>query len=336
MSAAARGNSAYREDWQRGRMRIYLSFEKPVADLLGKVQELRALHEKGGGIAIEDEIKRLEAKAAQLLADIYAKLTPWQKTEVARHADRPHFTDYAKALFEEFTPLSGDRKFAEDNAVIAGIGRLKGRPVAVIGHEKGSDTETRIRHHFGMARPEGYRKAVRIMDLADRFSMPVIALVDTAGAYPGIGAEERGQAEAIARSTDACLSLGVPNIAVVLGEGGSGGAIALATANRVFMLEHSIYTVISPEAAASILYKDSSRAADTAQSLKITAQDLLRFGVIDSIIPEPVGGAHREPAEVIASTGRAIENALAELDGHNASEIRRQRREKYLAIGRTL
>ena len=317
-------------------MRIYLDFEKPVADLEGKIQELRALADKGGGVAIEEEIRRLEVKAAQALAEIYSKLTPWQKTAVARHPDRPHFTEYAKALLEDFTPLAGDRKFADDHAVVSGIGRLAGRAVAVIGHEKGNDTESRIRHNFGMARPEGYRKAVRIMDLADRFGLPVIALVDTAGAYPGIGAEERGQAEAIARSTDACLALGTPNIAVIVGEGGSGGAIALATANRVLMLEHAIYTVVSPEGAASILYHDSTRAADTANSMKITAQDLVKFGIIDAIIPELVGGAQRNAAEVIAATGKAIENALADLDGLTPADLRRQRREKYLAIGRSL
>ena len=317
-------------------MRIYLDFEKPVADLEGKIQELRALADKGGGVAIEEEIRRLEVKAAQALAEIYSKLTPWQKTAVARHPDRPHFTEYAKALLEDFTPLAGDRKFADDHAVVSGIGRLGGRAVAVIGHEKGNDTESRIRHNFGMARPEGYRKAVRIMDLADRFGLPVIALVDTAGAYPGIGAEERGQAEAIARSTDACLALGTPNIAVIVGEGGSGGAIALATANRVLMLEHAIYTVVSPEGAASILYHDSTRAADTANSMKITAQDLVKFGIIDAIIPELVGGAQRNAGEVIAATGKAIESALADLDGLTPADLRRQRREKYLAIGRSL
>src|SRR5579859_5349095 len=241
-------------------MRIYLDFEKPVADLQGKIQELRALGNEGDAVAINDEIARLEARAGQALADIYAKLTPWQKTQVARHPDRPHFVDYTDKLVEDFTPLAGDRKFAEDAAIIAGLGRFRGRPIAVIGQEKGSDTDSRIKHNFGMARPEGYRKAVRVMELADRFGLPVLALVDTAGAYPGIGAEERGQAEAIARSTETCLRLGVPNIAVVIGEGGSGGAVAIATANKVLMLEHAIYTVASPEASASILWHDSSRA----------------------------------------------------------------------------
>jgi len=317
-------------------MRIYLDFEKPVADLQGKIQELRALGNEGDAVAINDEIARLEARAGQALADIYGKLTPWQKTQVARHPDRPHFVDYTDKLVEDFTPLAGDRKFAEDAAIIAGLGRFRGRPIAVIGQEKGSDTDSRIKHNFGMARPEGYRKAVRVMDLADRFGLPVLALVDTAGAYPGIGAEERGQAEAIARSTEACLRLGVPNVAVVIGEGGSGGAVAIATANKVLMLEHAIYSVASPEASASILWHDSSRAQDAATSMRITAQDLARFGVIDRIIDEPVGGAHREPDEAIRATGDAVEEAFAALDNLPPDQVRRQRREKYLAIGRSL
>jgi acetyl-CoA carboxylase carboxyl transferase subunit alpha len=280
-------------------MRIFLDFEKPVADLQGKVQELRSLEKEGDAVAIGEEIGRLEAKAAQALAEIYGKLTPWQKTQVARHPDRPHFSDYVRQLVEDFTPLAGDRKFAEDAAIVAGLGFFNGRRIAVIGHEKGNDTESRLRHNFGMARPEGYRKAVRVMELADRFALPVVALVDTAGAYPGIDAEARGQAEAIARSTEACLNLGVPNVAVVIGEGGSGGAIALATANKVLMLEHAIYTVISPEGAASILWRDSSRAQDAATGMKITADDLVRFGVVDKVIGEPVGGAHREPEATI-------------------------------------
>ncbi len=317
-------------------MRSYLDFERPVADLQGKVQELRAMGEEGDAVAVNDEIARLETRATQALADIYSKLTPWQKTQVARHPDRPHFIDYAKGLIEEFTPLAGDRKFGEDAAVIAGLGRFRGRSVAVIGHEKGSDTESRIRHNFGMARPEGYRKAVRIMELADHFGLPVLALIDTAGAYPGIGAEERGQAEAIARSTEACLRLGTPNLAVVIGEGGSGGAVAIATANKVLMLEHSIYTVASPEASASILWHDSSRAQDAATNMRITAQDLIRFGIIDTIIEEPVGGAHREPSAAIKATGDALAEALTALDNLPPAEIRRQRREKFLAIGRSL
>jgi len=317
-------------------MRNYLDFEKPVADLQGKVQELRSLEKEGDAVAIGEEIGRLEAKAAQALAEIYGKLTPWQKTQVARHPDRPHFTDYVDRLVEEFTPLAGDRKFAEDAAVVAGLGYFEGRRIAVVGHERGNDTESRIKHNFGMARPEGYRKAVRIMELADRFGLPVVALVDTAGAYPGIGAEERGQAEAIARSTEASLNLGVPNVAVIIGEGGSGGAIALATANKVLMLEHAIYSVISPEGAASILWRDSSRAQDAATGMKITAQDLTRFGVVDQIVAEPVGGAHREVEATITATGSAIAEALAALDNLPPEEVRRQRREKYLAIGRSL
>jgi acetyl-CoA carboxylase carboxyl transferase subunit alpha len=317
-------------------MRIFLDFEKPVADLQGKVQELRSLEKEGDAVAIGEEIGRLEAKAAQALAEIYGKLTPWQKTQVARHPDRPHFSDYVRQLVEDFTPLAGDRKFAEDAAIVAGLGFFNGRRIAVIGHEKGNDTESRLRHNFGMARPEGYRKAVRVMELADRFALPVVALVDTAGAYPGIDAEARGQAEAIARSTEACLNLGVPNVAVVIGEGGSGGAIALATANKVLMLEHAIYTVISPEGAASILWRDSSRAQDAATGMKITADDLVRFGVVDKVIGEPVGGAHREPEATIRDAGEAISEALDALDNLPPEEIRRQRREKYLAVGRGL
>jgi len=317
-------------------MRTFLEFEKPVADLQGKVQELRAMGESGDAVAIGEEIQRLEAKAGQALADIYGKLTPWQKTQVARHPDRPHFSTYAKDLIEDFTPLAGDRKFGEDQAILAGLGRFRGRAVAVMGQEKGHDTETRLRHNFGMARPEGYRKAVRIMELAERFGLPVISLVDTAGAFPGIDAEERGQAEAIARSTEVSLGLNVPNVAVIIGEGGSGGAIAIATANRVLMLEHAIYSVISPEGAASILWRDSTRAQDAATNMKITAQDLLRFGVIDQVIPEPIGGAHREVEQTINAVGNAIADALSAFDGMSEAEIRRQRREKFLAIGRSL
>ncbi|MET4636715.1 acetyl-CoA carboxylase carboxyltransferase subunit alpha [Kaistia defluvii] len=317
-------------------MRTFLEFEKPVADLQGKVQELRAMAEKGDAVSVGDEISRLEVKAGQALAEIYAKLTPWQKTQVARHPDRPHFVEYAKRLITDFTPLAGDRKFAEDQAILAGFGRFRGRPVAVMGQEKGHDTESRLRHNFGMARPEGYRKAVRIMELAERFGLPVIALVDTAGAYPGIDAEERGQAEAIARSTEAALGLGTPNVSVIIGEGGSGGAIAIATANRVLMLEHSIYSVISPEGAASILWRDGSRAQDAATNMKITAQDLFRFGVIDEIIPEPMGGAHRDPDAAIDAASNAIEHALASFEGQPEADIKRQRREKFLAIGRSL
>jgi acetyl-CoA carboxylase carboxyl transferase subunit alpha len=317
-------------------MRTYLEFEKPVADLQGKVQELRALSEKGDAVAISEEIAKLEAKAAQALSEIYSKLTPWQKVQVARHPERPHFSDYARELFADFTPLAGDRKFAEDAAIIGGLARFRGQSVAVLGQEKGNDTESRIKHNFGMAMPEGYRKAVRVMELAQRFGMPVITLVDTAGAYPGIGAEERGQAEAIARSTDMSLGLGVPNVSVIIGEGGSGGAIAIAPANRGVMVEHSIYSVISPEGAASILWHDSTRAQDAATNMKITAQDLQRFGAVDVVIPEPVGGAHRDPSEAIASTGQAIGEALKSLGNLPPEELVRQRREKYLAIGRSL
>jgi acetyl-CoA carboxylase carboxyl transferase subunit alpha len=317
-------------------MRIFLDFEKPVSDLQGKVQELRSLEKEGDAVAIGEEIGRLEAKAAQALAEIYAKLTPWQKTQVARHPDRPHFVDYVKLLIEDFTPLAGDRKFAEDAAVVAGLGFLQGRRVAVIGHEKGNDTESRLKHNFGMARPEGYRKAVRIMELADRFALPVVSLVDTAGAFPGIDAEERGQAEAIARSTEVCLKIGVPLISVIIGEGGSGGAIAIATANKVFMLEHSIYSVISPEAGASILWRDSTRAKDVATAMKITAQDLLQLGVIEGIIEEPVGGAHREPGVVMEATAGTIRQSLADMAGMDRAALRQSRREKFLAIGRNL
>ena len=315
-------------------MRTYLDFEKPIAELESKVAELKALAAEQRSVSIEEELAKLEAKASEALEETYAELTPWQKTQVARHPDRPHFRHYIDGLVQDFTPLSGDRSFAEDQAILGGIGRLSGRSVMVLGHEKGSDTEGRIRHNFGMARPEGYRKAVRLMDMADRFSLPVVSLVDTAGAYPGIGAEERGQAEAIARSTDCCLSLGVPIISVIIGEGGSGGAVAIATANRIFMLEHAIYTVASPEAAASILWRDSTRAQDAATNMKITAQDLLKLGVVDGIIPEPVGGAHRDGVEVVRATGDVIVKALADYDDMSPSEIRRERREKFLSIGR--
>ncbi len=314
----------------------YLDFEKPVADLAGKVQELKAMEEAGNAVGIKDEVSRLEAKADQALADIYSKLIPWQKTQVARHPDRPHFTHYVKNLIDDFVPLSGDRKFGDDEAILAGLGRFRGTPVAIMGHERGHDTQTRIKHNFGSARPEGYRKAVRIMEMADRFQLPVLSLVDTAGAYPGVGAEERGQAEAIARSTDMCLLLGVPNISVIVGEGGSGGAIAIAATNRVMMLQNAIYSVISPEGAASILWRDSSRAIDAASTMKITAEDLLELGVVDEVIEEPVGGAHREPAQTVHQVGNAIENALQELVGLSPEEIRKQRRERFLEIGQNL
>jgi acetyl-CoA carboxylase carboxyl transferase subunit alpha len=287
-------------------------------------------------MSLTEEVTKLQQKAHQALVDTYGKLTPWQKTQVARHPERPHCLDYVRALIDDFTPLAGDRYFAEDAAIMGGVGRFQGRPVVVIGNEKGSDTESRIKHNFGMARPEGYRKAVRLMDLADKFEMPVLTLVDTAGAYPGIGAEERGQAEAIARSTDRCLALGVPMVAVIIGEGGSGGAVAIATANRVLMLEHAIYTVASPEAAASILFRDSARAIDAATSMKITAQDLKGLGVIDVIIPEPIGGAHRDTAMIFKRAGEAIAKGFSEFDGMSPDAVRRQRHEKYLEIGRNL
>ncbi len=316
----------------------FLDFEKPVAELESKIQELRQLNGEGedaGKVDIEEEVGRLQAKADSLLIDTYARLTPWQKTLVARHPARPHFNDYAAGLLTEFTPLSGDRSFAEDKAVLGGLGRLDGRAVVVIGHEKGSDTPSRVAHNFGMARPEGYRKAVRLMRLADRFGLPIVTFVDTPGAYPGVGAEERGQAEAIARSTETCLRVGVPLIACIVGEGGSGGAVALAAGNRVLMLEHAIYSVISPEGCASILWRSSDRAQDAADALKLTAQDLRKLGVIDTIVPEPVGGAHRKRAETIAALGEAVSRAIAEFDGMAAAELRQHRREKFLEIGRS-
>src|SRR5919107_751623 len=317
-------------------MRSYLDFEKPVAELEAKVEELRALGENRDAVAISDDISRLEAKAADALKDLYAKLTPWQKTLVARHPQRPHFVDYCGALISEFTPLAGDRKFAEDEAIVGGFGRFRGQPVCVLGQEKGHNTETRIRHNFGMARPEGYRKAVRLMEMADRFGLPVLSFVDTAGAYPGIEAEERGQAEAIARSTEMQMSLGVPNVSIVIGEGGSGGAIAIATANKVLMMEHAIYSVISPEGAASILWRDPTRAQDAATNMKITAQDLLRLGILDGIVPEPTGGAHRDPQGTIERTGGAIADALRDLGNMGPEQLREHRAEKFLAMGRKL
>ncbi len=317
-------------------MRSYLDFEKSVAELEAKVEELRALHENGGAVTIADDVARLEAKAAAALKELYAQLTPWQKTQVARHPQRPQFSDYCAGLIEDFTPLAGDRKFGEDEAILGGFGRFRGEPVCVIGQEKGSTTELRIRHNFGMARPEGYRKAARLLELADRFGLPVVSFVDTAGAYPGIEAEERGQAEAIARSTEACLALGAPNVSVVIGEGGSGGAIAIATANKVLMLEHAIYSVISPEGAASILWRDPARAQDAATNMKITAQDLLRLGVIDGVVTEPTGGAHRQPQAAVAATGEAIAGALKDLGNMGPDQLRDHRADKFLAIGRKL
>jgi len=317
-------------------IRTYLDFEKPIAELESRIEDLKSLRNEDSSVAIGDEVKLLEDKARTALQETYAKLTPWQKTQVARHPDRPHCLDYIKALIEDFVPLAGDRYYAEDMAIIGGVGRFRGRSVVIIGHEKGSDTQTRLKHNFGMARPEGYRKAVRLMKLGEKFGMPVITFVDTAGAYPGIGAEERGQAEAIARSTDCCLGVTVPIIAVVIGEGGSGGAVAIATANKVLMLEHSIYTVASPEAAASILWHDSARAQDAATNMKITAQDLAQMGIIDVVISEPLGGAHRDRIAIIRLTGNMLERALREFDGMSGEDIRRARHNKFLAIGRSV
>jgi acetyl-CoA carboxylase carboxyl transferase subunit alpha len=323
-------------------MNVFLEFERGIADLEGKIEELRQLAEKNGaseaakpaGIDVDGEIAKLRGKTEDLLAETYARLTPWQKTLVARHPARPHFSDYVARLVTEFTPLAGDRLFGEDRALVAGLGRFRGDPIAIVGHEKGNDTKSRLKHNFGMAMPEGYRKVQRLFDLADRFGLPVVSLVDTAGAYPGIGAEERGQAEAIARSTQACLSLRTPFVAVVIGEGGSGGAVAIATANKVFMLEHAIYSVISPEGCASILWHKADKAADAAAAMKITAQDLLELKVIDGIVLEPLGGAHRAPETTIQATGDAIESALRELSPHGPEDLKRLRREKYLQIGR--
>ncbi|CAN7440451.1 acetyl-CoA carboxylase carboxyltransferase subunit alpha [Rhizobium rhizogenes] len=317
-------------------MHNYLDFEKPISDLEGKIHELKKLASEDESIDTSDEVGRLEIRVRESMADIYSKLNAWQKTQVARHPQRPHFVDYAKVLFTEFTPLAGDRKFAEDAAIQAGFARFRGQPIAIIGQEKGNDTKSRLKHNFGSARPEGYRKAIRILEMADRFQLPVITLVDTAGAYPGVGAEERGQAEAIARSTEMCLGLKVPIISLVIGEGGSGGAIAIAVGNRVYMLEHSIYSVISPEGAASILWRDSTRAKEAATNMKITAEDLKGLGIIDGIIPEPLGGAHRDPQMVIAAAGDVIFNALGELSSRSGEQLRSDRRQKFLNMGRNL
>jgi len=317
-------------------MHAYLDFERPIAELEGKIVELRQLAAQDPAMHIDTDVSRLQAKADQLVKETYAKLTPWQKVQVARHPGRPHFSDYAANLFDEFTPLAGDRLFGEDEAVIAALARFRGRAVAVIGHEKGDDTKSRLKHNFGMAHPEGYRKAQRIFALAERFGLPVISLVDTSGAFSGVAAEERGQAEAIARSTQAGLDLRVPFIATIIGEGGSGGALALATASRVYMLENSVYSVISPEGCASILWRKPERTQDAAAALRMTAQDLLGLGVIDAIIPEPVGGAHRGPEEAINTVGEQIARALAELSSLSPDELRNQRRQKFLAMGRDL
>jgi acetyl-CoA carboxylase carboxyl transferase subunit alpha len=317
-------------------IRTYLKWEAPILELERKVAELKTLNAGDNSVSIADEISKLQQKSRQALVDTYAKLSPWQKTEVARHPERPHTLDFISALIEDFTPLAGDRYFAEDAAIMGGMGSFRGRSVMVMGHEKGADTEGRIRHNFGMAKPEGYRKAIRLMELAERFDMPVITLIDTPGAYPGIGAEERGQAEAIARSTDVCLGLGTPIISVVIGEGGSGGAVAIATANRILMLEHAIYTVASPEAAASILWRDAARAIDAATNMKITAQDLLNLKVIDGIVPEPIGGAHRDRAGMMKAAGDAIAKALAEFEGMTPTQVRRQRQDRFMAIGQSI
>ena len=310
----------------------YLEFEKPVATLDAKIAELRATAE-GGEVQIGAEIRRLEQKSAELLRSTYAALTAWQKTQVARHPMRPHFVDYVRLMFEDFMPLGGDRMFGEDQAIVGGPARLGGRKVMLIGHEKGNDTASRIRHNFGMGKPEGYRKAIRLMELAGRFGLPVVTLVDTSGAFPGVEAEERGQAEAIARSTEACLTLPVPMVAAIVGEGGSGGAVALASAERVLMLEHAVYSVISPEAGASILWRTSDKAQEMAEAMKTTAQDLLALKVIDRIVPEPVGGAHRDPAATAAALSTAIGEELDALTGKTAADLRAQRAQRFLRIG---
>lgn len=316
-------------------MTNYLNFEKPLAEIEGKAEELRAMGRDNDEMDVAAEAEALDKKAEKLLEDMYADLNPWRKCQVARHPDRPHCKDYIQALFTEYTPLAGDRNFADDHAVMGGLARLGDQPVVVIGHEKGTDTKSRIARNFGMARPEGYRKAIRLMDLAHRFNLPVVTLVDTPGAYPGKGAEERGQSEAIARSTEKCLQLGVPLISVIIGEGGSGGAVAFATANRVLMLEHSIYSVISPEGCASILWKDAEKMREAAEALRLTAQDLRELGICDKIIDEPIGGAHRHKDEVIKKVGRAIEDMIAELKTVKPEDLIRKRRQKYLAIGST-
>ena len=311
----------------------YLEFEKPLAEIEGKAEELRALARDNSEMDIEKEAAALDKKAKTMLVDLYNDLSPWRKCQVARHADRPHTKDYIETLFTEYTPLAGDRNFADDHAVMGGLARFNDQPVMVIGHEKGNDTKSRIERSFGMARPEGFRKAIRLMDMAHRFNLPVITLVDTPGAFPGKGAEERGQAEAIARSTQKCLEIGVPLISVIIGEGGSGGAVAFATANRLAMLEHSIYSVISPEGCASILWKDANKMREAAEALRLTAQDLQKLGVADRIISEPVGGAQRGRAQTISAVGKAIELMLQELAGKSAAELVKDRRQKYLNIG---
>jgi acetyl-CoA carboxylase carboxyl transferase subunit alpha len=314
-------------------MATFLDFEKPIAELQSRIDELRRTAE-GGSVDIDAEIAPLQAKAERLLQDTYARLTPWQKTQVARHPERPHFKHYVAGLIDDFTPLGGDRAFADDNAIIGGLGRFRGRRVMVIGHEKGDDTASRLKHNFGMGKPEGYRKAIRLMRLADKFRLPVITLVDTSGAFPGVQAEERGQAEAIARSTEMCLNLGVPLVATILGEGGSGGAVALAAGNTVLMMEHAVYSVISPEGCASILWRTADKAADAAEAMKVTAQHLKELKVIDRIVAEPLGGAHRDPGTAVLALGDAVEAALDGLDGMSPEALRQARRAKFLAMGR--
>ena len=311
----------------------YLDFEKPLAEIEGKAEELRALARENEEMDVASEAAALDAKAAKLLTELYEGLTPWRKCLVARHPERPHCIDYIRELFTEYTPLAGDRAFGDDHSVMGGFARFDDQPVVVIGHEKGNDTKSRIERNFGMARPEGYRKAIRLMDLADRFGMPVITLVDTPGAYPGKGAEERGQSEAIARSTEKCLQIGVPLLSVIIGEGGSGGAVAFASANRVAMLEHSVYSVISPEGCASILWKDAEKMREAAEALRLTAQDLLQLGVIDRIIPEAIGGAHRQRDKTIEDVGKTLTGMLAELKGKSSKALIRDRRNKFLSLG---
>ncbi|MEI7790385.1 MAG: acetyl-CoA carboxylase carboxyltransferase subunit alpha [Alphaproteobacteria bacterium] len=314
----------------------YLEFERPIAELEGKIVELRKLAEEDPSMDIDGEVASLQSRAGTLVADTYARLTPWQKVQVARHPGRPHFLDYARHILEDFTPLAGDRAYGEDQAVVAGLARFRGRPIAFIGQEKGNDTQSRIKHNFGSAMPEGYRKAVRIFELADRFGLPVLSFCDTSGAYPGVSAEERGQAEAIARSISAGLSVKTPFIATIIGEGMSGGAIAIAAASRVYMLEHSIYSVISPEGCASILWRSADKAQEAATALKITAQDLLELKVIDGIVEEPVGGAHRAPTQTIEAVADQIAAGLKEMEGISGEELLRQRRAKFLAMGRNI
>ena len=313
-------------------MVAYLEFEKPIAELEARISELRSTA-NAGSLDIDSEVSKLAAKSDKLLRDTYARLSPWQKTQVARHPDRPHFKHYVAGFISDFMPLAGDRSFGDDQAIIGGLGRLGGRRVMVIGHEKGDDTASRLKHNFGMAKPEGYRKAIRLMRLADKFGLPVVSLVDTSGAFPGIQAEERGQAEAIARSTEQCLELGVPMIAAIVGEGGSGGAIAVAAANKVLMFEHAVYSVISPEGCASILWRTGDKAAEAAEAMKITAADLQKLGVVDRVVPEPMGGAHRDPAAAIAALGAAIGEELDKFVGKKPASIRAARRDKFLTIG---